>query len=75
MTEIEAIMEAHSGDKAIRVLYSAYRSILHVIRAEAAWVRQMDVGLEHEVLCLESQARSAEQTYARMMRERIKAEG
>jgi len=71
MTEIEAIMSQHSGDKTIRVLYSSYRSILHVITAEVRWMRGMGVDVEHEADLLESQARSLEQNFARQMRQRV----
>ena len=71
MTEIESLMEAHSEDKAIRVLYAAYRAVLHEIRAQASWLRDMGVGADHEASCLESQARSLEQNFARQMRQRV----
>ena len=68
-------MEAHSGDKTIRVLYSSYRSILHAITSEATWMRGMGVDVEHESECLESTARSLEQTFARMMKLRVPGAG
>ena len=71
MTEIESIMEAHSGDKTIRVLYSSYRAVLHTITVEATWMRSMGVDVDHEAECLESTARSLEQNFARQMRQRV----
>ena len=70
MTEIEAIMETHSNEQSIRTLYAAYRAVLHEIRAQASWLRDMGVGADHEASCLESQARSLEQNFARQMRQR-----
>ena len=70
MTEIEAIMEAHSDEQPIRMLYAAYRSVLHELRAQASWLRGSNE-LEHEADLLESQARSLEQNFARQMRQRV----
>ena len=76
MTEIESLMDQHSDVQSIRTLYAVYRTILHEIRAHAQWMRDPAtvVNLDHEASCLESQARSLEQNFARQMRERIKAE-
>ena len=71
MTEIEVIMEAHSDEQPIRMLYAAYRAVLHEIRAQASWLRDMGVGADHEASCLESTARSLEQNFARQMRLRV----
>ena len=73
MTEIESLMDQHSDVQPIRTLYASYRSILHEIRANADWLRGSN-GLEHEAECLDSTARSLEQNFARMMRERIKTD-
>lgn len=67
-------MDKHSDVQSIRYLYAAYRSILHELRAQADWLRGSN-GLEHEAECLESQARSLEQNFARMMREALRREG
>ena len=75
MNALDAIMEAHSGSKVARTLYAAYSPCLHALRMEVAFLRRSGPEFAHEADCLESQARSAEQTYARMMREALKREG
>lgn len=73
MTEIESIMEQHCDVQAVRTLFVAYSALLQSMRGFAGRLRE--VGFAHEADCLDSQARSAEQAYARMMRERVKMEG
>ena len=71
MSEMDKLMERHSNKQEVRTLFSAYRSVLHVLAAEAHWLRRKsEDGLDYtlEADLIESQARSLEQNFARQLR-------